>query len=299
MAVTIKTAREIELMRESNRRLEIVHDELGKMIRPGISTLDIDRAGEKLIRELGGIPNFLNYNGYPGSICTSVNEEVVHGKRSLLCRQPGDEWQQMAGLRVLSLWLMTHPGAKLTFMGNEIGQFIEWRYYEGIEYDEAQKMGSHATCQLFESMLNKFYLAQPALWELAHEREGFEWIEPNNAHQSVISFCRHGKDPADDLIVIINFRPVAYEQYRIGVPRAGYWREVLNTDDKLYGGSGVTNDFARFATDRKDFHKHTTSIKFRLPPLAGIVFRYDGDQKAALGTTHWIEDSAQQYLEMR
>jgi 1,4-alpha-glucan branching enzyme len=227
------------------------------------------------------------------------HDEVVHGKRSLLCRQPGDEWQQMAGLRVLSLWLMTHPGAKLTLMGNEIGQLIEWRYYEGIEYDEAQKMGSHATFQLFESMLNKFYLAQPALWELAHEREGFEWIEPNNAHQSVISFCRHGKDPADDLIVIINFRPVAYEQYRIGVPRAGYWREVLNTDDKLYGGSGVTNDFARFATDRKDFHKHTTSIKFRLPPLAGIVFRYDGDQKAALGTTHWIEDSAQQYLEMR
>ena len=210
------------------------------------------------------------------------HDEVVHGKKSLLARQPGDWWRQMAGLRVLSLWQMTHPGGKLNFMGNEIGQFIEWRYDEGIEYSLTEKMGPNSKHQLFESMLNQFYLSHPALFEFAHEEEGFEWIEPDDAGQSVISFCRHGKDPADDLVVIINFRPVAYESYRIGVPRWGLWREVFNTDDELFGGSGVTNEGRAFKAEDVDFHRHTSSIEFRLPPLAGIVFAYAGKHEGSL-----------------
>ena len=141
MAVTIKTAREIELMRESNRRLEIVHDELGKMIRPGISTLDIDRAGEKLIRELGGIPNFLNYNGYPGSICTSVNEEVVHGipsKHRIL--KEGDIISLDAGM-ILNGY---HSDAARTYgvgkISEEARKLIEVTrecFFEGIRYAKA------------------------------------------------------------------------------------------------------------------------------------------------------------------
>lgn len=141
MAVTIKTAREIELMRESNRRLEIVHDELGKMIRPGISTLDIDRAGEKLIRELGGIPNFLNYNGYPGSICTSVNEEVVHGipsKHRIL--QEGDIISLDAGM-ILNGYhsdaARTHAVGKISEEARKLIQVTEECFFEGIKYARA------------------------------------------------------------------------------------------------------------------------------------------------------------------
>ena len=141
MAVTIKTAREIELMRESNRRLEIVHDELGKMIRPGISTLDIDRAGEKLIRELGGIPNFLNYNGYPGSICTSVNEEVVHGipsKHRIL--KEGDIISLDAGMifnGYHSDAARTHAVGKISEEARKLIQVTEECFFEGIKYARA------------------------------------------------------------------------------------------------------------------------------------------------------------------
>ncbi len=141
MAVTIKTAREIELMRESNRRLEIVHDELAKMIRPGISTLDIDRAGEKLIRELGGIPNFLNYNGYPGSICTSVNEEVVHGipsKHRIL--KEGDIISLDAGM-ILNGYhsdaARTHAVGRISEEARKLIQVTEECFFEGIKYAKA------------------------------------------------------------------------------------------------------------------------------------------------------------------
>ena len=204
------------------------------------------------------------------------HDEVVHGKRSLLGRQPGDEWRQFAGLRALNLWQMTHPGSKLNFMGNEIGQYIEWRYFEGIEYRLVNDFETHAKRKAYVEALNKFYLEYPALWQRAYESGGFEWIDCDNAEQNVICFIRHGFLPSDDLACVINFQPEAYEDYRIGVPKAGFWREVFNSDEVEFGGSGVTNGGMRFKASKPALHGFDYSINFRLPPLGGIVFAYDG-----------------------
>ena len=204
------------------------------------------------------------------------HDEVVHGKCSLITRQPGDFWRQMAGLRALAFYQYTHPGGQLNFMGNEIGQFIEWRYYEGIEYFLAEEFEAHGKHQKFTAALNKFYKEQPGLWERSYVQEGFEWIDANNSNQCVISFVRHGDDPKDDLLIVINYEVNPYEEYRIGVPQAGIWREVFNTDAEEFGGSGVTNGDTRFASEDKPWNLRDTSIKVRVPPLGGAVFKYDG-----------------------
>jgi 1,4-alpha-glucan branching enzyme len=204
------------------------------------------------------------------------HDEVVHGKCSLITRQPGDFWRQMAGLRALAFYQYTHPGGQLNFMGNEIGQFIEWRYYEGIEYFMAEEFEAHGKHQKFIAALNKFYKEQPAMWERSYVPEGFEWIDANNSNQCVISFVRHGDDPKDDLLIVINYEVNPYEEYRIGVPQPGYWREVFNSDREEFGGSGVTNDDVRFESEEKPWNLRDNSIKVRVPPLGGAVFKYDG-----------------------
>ena len=151
------------------------------------------------------------------------HDEVVHGKCSLITRQPGDNWRQFAGLRALAFYQMTHPGGKLNFMGNEIGQFIEWRYYEGIEYFLAEEYEAHGKYQHFVAELNKFYKAMPALWQRAYTPDGFDWIDADNNDQCVISYARHGDNEADDLVVLLNFEVNPYEEYRIGVPQPGIY----------------------------------------------------------------------------
>ncbi len=204
------------------------------------------------------------------------HDEVVHGKCSLITRQPGDYWRQMAGLRSLAFYQYTHPGGQLNFMGNEVGQFIEWRYYEGVEYFLAEEYEAHGKHQKFIAALNKFYKEQPGLWEKGYEADGFEWIDANNSNQCVISFVRHGDKPEDDLLIVINYEVNPYEEYRIGVPRAGYWREVFNSDEEAFGGSGVTNADIRFASEEKPWNLRENSIKVRVPPLGGAVFKFDG-----------------------
>ncbi len=203
-------------------------------------------------------------------------DEVVHGKCSLIVRQPGDFWRQMAGLRSLAFYQTTHPGGQLNFMGNEIGQFIEWRYYEGIEYFLAEDYEAHGKHQKYIAALNKFYLEQPAMWERAYVEDGFEWIDANNSNQCVVSFVRHGDNPDDDLLIVINYEVNPYEEYRIGVPRAGYWREVFNSDEIDFGGSGVTNADQRFESEEVPWNLRSNSIKVRVPPIGGAVFKYDG-----------------------
>jgi 1,4-alpha-glucan branching enzyme len=204
------------------------------------------------------------------------HDEVVHGKCSLITRMPGDYWRQFAGMRALAFYQMTHPGGKLNFMGNEIAQFIEWRYYEGIEYFLAQNYENHGQQQRFVAAINKFYNEHPALWQRAYEADGFEWIDADNADQCVISYVRHGDDPADDLVVLINFEVNPYEEYRIGVPRPGYWQEVFNTDAQEFGGSGVTNGKHKFRSTAKGWNNQADSIVLRVPPLGGTVLRYAG-----------------------
>ncbi len=206
------------------------------------------------------------------------HDEVVHGKCSLITRQPGDTWRQFAGLRTLAFYQMSHPGAKLNFMGNEIGQFIEWRYYEGIEYFLSEEYKTHKDHQNFVAKLNAFYNESPALWEKAYEGDGFEWIDANNADQSIISFVRHGKNPDDDLVVLINFDVNGYEDYRIGVGRPGVYQEVFCSDLEEFGGSGVTNGTVKFESDAKaPWNLRQQSIEVRVPPLGGVVFKRVGD----------------------
>jgi len=204
------------------------------------------------------------------------HDEVVHGKCSLITRMPGDLWRQFAGVRSLAFYQMMHPGAKLNFMGNEIAQFIEWRYYEGIEFFLADEYEHHHKQQVFVAALNKFYKEHPALWQRAYEGDGFEWIDADDADQSVISFVRHGDDPADDLVVLINFDPANYEEFRLGVPRAGLYEEVFNSDAEEFGGSGVVNT-GTFASTDEPWNNRENSIVLRVPPLGGIVLAWTGE----------------------
>ena len=199
------------------------------------------------------------------------HDEVVHGKCSLITRMPGDYWRQFAGMRALAVYQMTHPGAKLNFMGNEIAQFIEWRYYEGLEwflldYDK------HREYHDFIKKLNEFYKNEKALYERGYSYDGYEWLDADNNEQSIIVFARHGDKTKDALTVIISFVPEVYDDFRIGVPGPGYYREVLNSDSEEFGGSGRLNG-GLIKADKIPWHGKDYSIVIKTPPIGGAVFK--------------------------
>jgi 1,4-alpha-glucan branching enzyme len=200
------------------------------------------------------------------------HDEVVHGKRSLIGRMPGDYRLKFAGLRLLALYQMCHPGAKLNFMGNELAQFIEWRYYEGLEWFLLD-YEAHAAHRLFIKELNRLYLERTALWEYAYDARGFSWIEADTAAQSVLAFMRRGKKDDDFIVAVLNFRPVGYEVYRIGVPAPGRYRELLNSDDGRYGGGGLINPGV-LPAGAAPMHGREYSVEIRLPPLGGVLLEY-------------------------
>ncbi len=207
------------------------------------------------------------------------HDEVVHGKCSLIQRMPGDYWRQFAGLRLLYLYQMTHPGAKLNFMGNEIGQFIEWRYYESIEWF-LTKYDHHRMHQEFVKALNKLFLKERGFWENNHSWEGFRWLDANNSEQSILSFIRKAKNAKDDLVVLINFRPDVYTEYRIGVPEKGRYKEIFNTDETSFGGSGKRNPFL-LETEDVHWQGMEQSVKVTVPPIGGIVLKRYGRARKA------------------
>ena len=165
------------------------------------------------------------------------HDEVVHGKASLIQRQPGDQWRQFAGLRLLALYQMTHPGGKLNFMGNEIGQYIEWRYYEGIEY-KLLKYPAHDGHKAFNKELNNLYVNEPALWEVGFSWDGFNWIDADNNEQGILIYERIGKDKENSLLVAINFNTDDHFGYKINVAGPGSYEEIFNTDESRFGGTG-------------------------------------------------------------
>ena len=200
------------------------------------------------------------------------HDEVVNGKCSLIGRMPGDQWRQFGGLRTLAFYQMTHPGAKLNFMGNEIGQYIEWRYYESIQWFLTQDYEQHAAQQRFVKALNHLYTERPALWQRGYDEDGFSWIDADNNEQSIVSFVRHGDKPADDLLILINFDPASYETFRVGTPREGDWELVFNTDDPEFGGSGFT--YVDMASSQPyAWNGQENSIEIAVPGLAGLVYR--------------------------
>ncbi|MDD6042227.1 MAG: 1,4-alpha-glucan branching protein GlgB [Eubacteriaceae bacterium] len=212
------------------------------------------------------------------------HDEVVHGKCSLIRRMPGDYWRQFAGLRTLLLYQMTHPGHKLNFMGNEIGQFIEWRDYESIEWFLAEEYEAHSKHQKFVKEINGFYKDNKALWLKEFSWDGFQWLDADNNNQSICSYIRHGSRPIDDLIVVINFTPATYDNFRVGVPKKGMYKEVFNSDLAEYGGSGVSNKELVKSEDIP-LHGMEDSVAIKLPPLGGVILKRTTVRKTAAKKT--------------
>jgi len=198
------------------------------------------------------------------------HDEVVHGKGSMIGKMPGDDWQKFANLRALYGWMFTHPGKKLLFMGSEFGQWREWNHDGSLEW-HLLEYPLHSGLQRWVRDLNTLYRNEPALYEVDFDGAGFEWIDCNDALNSVIGFLRRGRRPDDLLLVVCNFTPVVREQYGVGVPTGGFWAERLNSDATLYGGSGQGNGGGVHA-DAVEMHGRPYSLKLRLPPLGVLVF---------------------------
>ncbi len=198
------------------------------------------------------------------------HDEVVHGKCSLIGRMPGDYWRQFAGLRLLLMYQMFHSGAKMNFMGNEIGQFIEWRFYEGLQWFLLD-YEAHARHQAFVREANKFYKRQPSLWEENYTWDGYQWLDADNREQSILVFMRRAKDPKDFTIVLLNFQPDTYEKYKVGVPEKGVYVERFNSDEQKFGGSGHINPNPRTAK-KGTCHGQEQYIEITVPPIGATVF---------------------------
>lgn len=199
------------------------------------------------------------------------HDEVVHGKRSLLNKMPGDQWQQFANLRLLYGYMMAHPGKKLLFMGGELGQYAEWKDKEQLDW-HLTDYPFHHSMFTYVRELNKFYQSQPALFELDHDPEGFKWIDPHNIDQSTVAFIRQGKQDSDQLIIICNFTPNVYYDYKVGVPSPGTYEEIFNSDSEKFGGSNQISADKHFSFSDK-WHSFDNHIKISIPPLAVAIYK--------------------------
>jgi 1,4-alpha-glucan branching enzyme len=199
------------------------------------------------------------------------HDEVVYGKRSLLSKMPGDDWQKLANLRLLFGYMYAQPAKKLLFMGGEIGQWGEWSHDGSVEWHLLQ-YAPHAGLRHWMADLNRFYRSEPALHELDCDPSGFEWIDCNDAEGGTLSLIRKGKSTSAIVLVACNFTPVPRTHYRVGAPRGGYWREVLNSDASEYNGSGMGNAGGVEASDQP-LHGRPHSLTITLPPLAAVFFK--------------------------
>jgi 1,4-alpha-glucan branching enzyme len=216
----------------------------------------------------------LLYAFHENFILPLSHDEIVYGKRSLIGKMPGDQWQRFANLRAYFAFMWTHPGKKLLFMGGEFAQEREWNHDIGLDW---QLLGEplHAGVHRLVRDLNHLYRATPALYQRDGEGDGFAWIDANNGAESVLSYLRRGSDdPSAIAVTVANFTPVPRHGYRIGVPYPGRYRERINTDATDYGGSGVGNSGAVEA-DPEPMHGQPYSLRLHLPPLAALIFTRD------------------------
>ena len=200
------------------------------------------------------------------------HDEVVYGKHSILGRMPGDEWQRFANLRLLYGYMFTHPGTKLLFQGCEFGQSEEWNFQNSLDW-HLLDYSPHKGIQEVIKALNKFYSSEPALYENQFVPDGFEWIDYNDAENSVISFIRKGNEPKDNLIIVCNLTPIPRENYRVGLPKKGILKEVFNSDKKKFYGSGKYINKSIKTTEHK-WHSRNYSTIIDIPPLAMVAFKY-------------------------
>jgi 1,4-alpha-glucan branching enzyme len=199
------------------------------------------------------------------------HDEVVHGKRSLLAKMPGDDWQKFANLRLLLGYMYAQPGKKLLFMGSEIGQWQEWDHSISLDWDLLRYERHQGLCRWVED-INKLYKNEAAM-HLDAEPAGFEWIDGGDADNSVLSFLRKGAS-GETLLIVCNFTPVLRDNYLVGVPSGGYWREILNSDGTEYWGSGVGNSGGTQANPTP-MHSRDFSLSLTLPPLAIDIFKME------------------------
>jgi 1,4-alpha-glucan branching enzyme len=199
------------------------------------------------------------------------HDEVVHGKRSLLGKMPGDMWQKFANLRLFYGYMYAHPGKKLLFMGGEIGQWHEWRFFQELDWQLLQYEQNWKLRQYVRD-LTRIYTSEPALYEVDFESRGFAWIDFRDTDKSVISFIRYAKETDDHIVVVCNFTPVPRNDYRIGVPDESFYRELLNSDSSDYWGSNVGNA-GGVQADAVPWHGKPCSIRIVLPPLGILYFK--------------------------
>lgn len=202
---------------------------------------------------------------------TFSHDEVVHGKGSLLGRMPGDDWQKFANLRILYLYMFTHPGTKCLFMGNEIAQSGEWNFDRSLDW-HLLEYAPHTGIKELIIALNKLYRSEPALYEKSFEASGFEWIEGGDVENSILIYSRMGYDPDNNVIVVLNMTPVLRQTWRIGLPSEGKWEIIFNSDDRLYYGAGLVTDQI-VISEEIHWHGKAQSGLITLPPLGGIVLK--------------------------
>ena len=208
------------------------------------------------------------------------HDEVVHMKGSMIGKMPGDIWQKFANLRAAYGFMYAYPGKKLLFMGNDIGQYSEWNEAKSIDWHVLEN-DFNCKLNLFLQDLFKLYKKEPAFWERDTYPEGFEWIECDDAENSVVSFVRHGANVEDLIVIICNFTPKTVEGYDVGVPYEGYYKEILNSDDEKYGGSGVINKKA-VRSKKEHCNRCANKITINLPPLATSVFTLTPNSRGKL-----------------
>jgi len=199
------------------------------------------------------------------------HDEVVHGKSSMIYKMPGDEWRKHANLRLLYAYMFTQPGTKLLFMGNEFAQNGEWNFTRSLDWDLLQ-YASHKGMQTFVKSLNKLYRTEPALYNFSFSAEGFEWLSADDADHSIYAYIRKGHQASDTLLVILNMTPVYRENYRMGLPIKAVWKEIFNSDDKEFFGSGKLNRKI-FEPEHIEANRREYSISINIAPLAAMVLK--------------------------
>ena len=231
--------------RDENRQLAAVRAARGR-------GLDV------IVSESGG-------RGYQG------HDEVVHGKSPMLYKMPGDDWQKFANLRLMYLYMWTHPGGKLLFMGDEFGQTSEWNYKSELDWHLLQH-DSHRLLKDCIADLNKLLKAEPALYQNQFNQYGFEWVDLQHRPESVMSFKRSSRKTNEDLLIILNMTPVVRHDWEVIVSGKPYTQEIFNSDRKIYWGTGnVYNPEIR--SELVDKENNTYRLKVNLPPLAGIILK--------------------------
>ena len=202
------------------------------------------------------------------------HDEVVYGKKSLASKMPGDNWQKLANLRLLFSYMYAQPGKKLLFMGGELGQWSEWNHDASLDW-ELLKYPQHAALRLLIGELNHLYRCETALQRCENSSESFEWIDVHDSEKNVLSFLRKGRTERELVAAVLNFSPIPRDNYRIGVPQKGFWKEIFNSDSKHFAGTGRGN-FGGVETVPIPLHGRNQSLTIMLPPLGAVFFRWGG-----------------------